>query len=335
MRGPSERAHESVTYALAKAEIDRSIATAKEYPRSFSRFRKQALSLATIDAEVAADCTYAKPQGGTIIRGPSARFAEIIASCWGNLRIGSRTLEVLEFEVVVQGICHDLETNICRTSEVRRSIRTKRGGRYPEHMIVTTTLAASSIAERNAVFRCVPRALWNSILRAAEKVAVGDSKTLSDLRQKQQSWWRRAGVVDERVFAALGVAGLEDIGLDEVVKLKGIDNAIQEGEVTLDEAFPPVAPSTGLPSDDAPERKARPSAKKSAAPRKRSARKEPAPAATPAGPAAKTRPATGSPEEEERRRAQLAALEQSEGRRSTLPPDLDLDAPISDDELPR
>ena len=83
-------ANASLAVTLARAEIDQQIATARALPRSIERAIKNIVTLSTLDEETAAECIYALPRGGKTIRGPSIRFAEIVASQWGNARVGSR-----------------------------------------------------------------------------------------------------------------------------------------------------------------------------------------------------------------------------------------------------
>jgi hypothetical protein len=46
------------------------------------------------------------------------------------------------------------------------------------------------------------------------------------------------GVTPDMIFAVLSVAGVEDIGMDELVTLKGMATAIKEGDTTVEQAFP-------------------------------------------------------------------------------------------------
>ena len=52
------------------------------------------------------------------------------------------------------------------------------------------------------------------------------------------------GITPDRVFAALGVAGEDDINLDHLTTLTGVRSAIKNGEMTVEEAFP-LAPAPG------------------------------------------------------------------------------------------
>src|SRR3954451_2190446 len=80
--------------AQTRGEIDIQIATAHRFPRSVKKSLQEALSLATVDEDTAGACGYELParagsDSNEPIKGPSIRLAEIFASCWEYLRIGS------------------------------------------------------------------------------------------------------------------------------------------------------------------------------------------------------------------------------------------------------
>lgn len=235
---------ESGTVAiLNKSEIDQQIATARRYPRSTQSFLRECLGLATISEAVADECFYALPRDGKMIEGPSARFAEIVAHSWGNARAGARVVDDQGEFVTAQGVFHDLEKNVAITYEVKRRIVDKYGKRYKPDMIGVTANAACSIALRNAVFKGVPKALWNSIYLETRRVAAGDAKTLATRRADIIGALCKLGATREQIFAVLDVKGEEDITLDHIITLKGLGNAIKEGDTTVEQAFP--NPDTG------------------------------------------------------------------------------------------
>lgn len=231
---------EGVMTAISRAELDHAITTARAYPRSIKRFRDECLQIATLTEAVADECIYGVPRGGKVIEGPSARMAEIVASSWGNARYGARVVDVGPEFVTAQGVFHDLERNVQITMEVRRRITSSSGKRYNADMIGTTGNAACSIAMRNAVFRGIPKALWNDVYLAARRTAVGDAKTLANKRSDALSYLQKLGASHDNVLAMLGVEGLEDIGLDELATLRGLANAIKDGGTTVEDAFPNV-----------------------------------------------------------------------------------------------
>jgi hypothetical protein len=226
---------------LNKSEIDQQVATAKRWPRSIAKFQKEVIDLVAMNEEVADECIYALPRrdDGEIksIEGPSARFAEIVASCWGNCRAGARTIDEGQEFVKAQGAFYDLERNVAINYEVSRRITTKSGKRYSADMIGVTSNAACSIALRNAILKGVPKAFWVTAYRAAQKVCAGDIATLGKRRQSSLDALAKKGITHEQVFAALGVNGIEDITTEKLVVLKGIVNAIQNGEISVEEAF--------------------------------------------------------------------------------------------------
>lgn len=246
---------QTLVQAVSKAELDQAISTARAYPRSLTAFQRDCRSMATLNEKVAAECVYAIPRDGKVIEGPSARLAEIVVNAWGNCRAGARVVEEGRDFVTAQGVFHDLERNTSITYEVRRRIAGKGGKRFSLDMIGVTANAACSIALRNAVFKGVPKALWADIYAECRKVIAGDSKTLANRRADALTHLQKLGATKEMVFAALGVKGIEDIGLDELVTLGGWANAIKEGETTVEEAFAPkeIAPASTNRAEQAKE----------------------------------------------------------------------------------
>ena len=224
---------------ITRAETSTSVDIAKRYPRVVSRFKSNAMSLATADQETAEQCFYHLPRGGGIF-GPSVRLAEILGSSWGNIQVAARIVEVSATHVTAQGAAWDMETNYRVTEEVKRSIVGRNGQRYGDDMINVTCNAACSIARRNATFACIPKAYWSMIYEECRAVAVGDSRSPSENVGRWMAWAQKAGVSDERVLASIGVEDSADISLKQLAILSGKATAIRDGDITVDTAFPPI-----------------------------------------------------------------------------------------------
>jgi len=166
------------------------------------------------------------------------------------LHVAARIVDVEEDNVVAQGVAWDLEKNLRVTVEVRRRIKGKSGRRFSDDMITVTGNAAASIALRNAIFRVVPRAYIDRIYDKARQVAVGDAKTLATRRAQVLDRLQKMGATSDRVVARLGVAGVEDIGVEQLEVLIGLGTAIKEGSLQVDEAFPEPAPPPAAPTED-------------------------------------------------------------------------------------
>ncbi|WP_262027635.1 hypothetical protein [Microvirga sp. Mcv34] len=238
---------------LAKAEIDVQIATAKKYPRTISKVRTNLVGLATLDAEIAGSCVYALPRDGKTIEGPSARFAEILVSEWGNCRAASRIIDEGKEFITAQGIFHDLERNVAIAMNVQTRIVGKNGKRYGVDMIGTAGASAGSKAVRNAILKGIPQAYWMESFQAARKVVRGDFKTLANRRADALVMLQGFGAKPEDVFALLGVRGEDDIGLDHLVSLRGIVTAVRDEGASLEDMIAeaktraPAAPRSGPP----------------------------------------------------------------------------------------
>jgi hypothetical protein len=260
---PSMVAEQGMIAMLSKSEIDQQIATAHRFPRSLKKFRDEAMQMVTLDETIAEECIYALPRKengeNKVIEGPSARFAEIIVSAWGNSRAGARVIDDRGEFVTAQGVFHDLERNVAITYEVQRRITNRQGKRYNADMIGVTANAACSIALRNAILKGVPKAFWASMYDAARKVIMGDIKTLANRRSAAMANFQRFGITPEKVCAQLGVAGVEDITLDHLVTLRGLLTAIKEGDTTPEEAFASAKPAVEMPKSKTDAPKAKPS----------------------------------------------------------------------------
>jgi hypothetical protein len=222
---------------ITKAELDVAISTAKAYPRSIKQFMDKAMSIATVNEEVAASCNYAVPRQGKSIEGPSVRLAEIVCSAYGNIRSAARVIDNDGKMITAQGVCHDLETNNSVSVEVKRRITGKDGRTFSEDMQVVTGNAACAIAFRNAVFKVIPAALIDGIYEETKRVARGNAETLVLKRNKALDYFRSLSVKDEQICEVLGIKKVEDIDIDKLSLLRGMASAIKNGESTVADIF--------------------------------------------------------------------------------------------------
>jgi tellurite resistance protein len=193
-----------------------------------------------MDAEVAGSCIYALPRGNKTITGPSVRLAEIVASAYGNLHVGSRVLDAGNKEITAQGVAWDIEKNYRVVKEAQRRITDRSGSRYNDDMVIVTGNAAASVAFRNAVFTVIPRAYVDHVMAAARRVAVGDAKGLNEKREKLMERLQKLGVTKEQILVKVGKESVEDIGVTEVELLIGFGTAIKDDPSKLEEFFPTV-----------------------------------------------------------------------------------------------
>jgi hypothetical protein len=248
----------SMVAILTRAELDQMVVTARANPRSIHLALAATREIATLNLQTATECGYALPRGrddqtgkANTITGPSVRLAEIVACQWGNCQAASRVTDVNRSEgwVEAEGIFIDFQTNYRVTARVRRSIRSKPyqgkpGKVFSDDMINVTSNAAAAIAFRNAVFKGVPKPIWNDAYEATQKIVRGDEKSLGARRvDLLQAFKENLKIEPAKVYAILGVAGEKDIGLDELVVAAGFYAALKNNEVTVDDLLKQITPS--------------------------------------------------------------------------------------------
>lgn len=235
----------SALAVMERAEIDMQIATAKKYPRSISDFNKKAIAMVSSDEETAERCLYCRPVGknpdGTqiFVRGESVRLAEIVASCFGNMRSVGIITEMTPRYVKAIGMAHDLESNYATKAEVVEATVKRNGMPYDDRMRIVIAKAAQSKAIRDAIFRIVPKSLCKSIIAVAQEIAIGKGEALDTRRNRVVEWINKLGIDPQRVYAAIGTKGPKELDNDKLAELTGIKTAIKDGEINIDEAFPP------------------------------------------------------------------------------------------------
>ena len=232
----------SMLEALNRSEVDMQISTAKAYPRDIQQVLNKIQTLATMDKETAEDCFYVlhrKAANGSdsVIEGLSVRMAEIIAGAWGNLRVQARIIGNDGRTITAQAVCHDLESNLAVSVEVKRRITNKNGGTFSEDMQVVTGNAACAIAFRNAVLKVVPKAVTKTIIKNVRAVALGQAIDLETSRQNIIQYFAKLGVTEEQLFDYLGIKKITEIDTEMVFELRATRNAIEEGTTTVQETF--------------------------------------------------------------------------------------------------
>ena len=226
--------------AMAGPEmINIQVATAKKWPRSITRALEEAETLACQDEKTAETMYYVLPRSGDDIIGPSVRLAEVMSHVWGNIAVAAEPLDEGKTHLVAEGTCWDMERNVFVRIRVKRRITKSSGARYSDDMIGQTANAATSVAFRNAVFHGIPRVYVDRIYRKAMAASVGNVKTVEAKRTAAMEYFGEKGYQPEQIYALLKVEGLEDIGVEEIIRLRGIVNAVKGGDATLEGIFNP------------------------------------------------------------------------------------------------
>lgn len=229
--------------AINRSEVDVQIATAHRFPRDIERAKNRIQALACSTQDIAYNCFYHlerqdKQGNKSVIEGISVRLAEIIATSWGNLRVQARIIGNDGSFITAQGVCHDLETNVAVSVEVKRSIKGK-FGTFSQDMQVVTGNAACAIAFRNAVGKVIPGVVIADIIKDIK------AKSLEQIvkRGVSQQWadgvaaFQQLGVGEVHMLSYLGKQSRDEVTAEDIQTLGGVYNAIQEGTTTAEESL--------------------------------------------------------------------------------------------------
>jgi hypothetical protein len=230
------------TSPVSRTDLDVQITTARCFPRNIENSINEAMTMATIDDEIAQSCFYCLFRKGkdgerVEIKGPSIRLAEIFASSWGNLHVATRISENDGKTITAEAYCWDLEKNLRAGNQVKRSIITSKGNTYSQDMQVTTGNAAASIALRNAIFKVIPKPFIDKVYKQAIKFAIGDQKTFNAKRKSVFDRFRAMGIEEEKICLFFNKTSLEQFDVKDIENLIGIGTAIKEGTLKIEDAF--------------------------------------------------------------------------------------------------
>jgi hypothetical protein len=175
--------------ARAKAETEARFIMAVNRPRNFMQSRVKLLE-ACNRTRFAVAGIYKKPLGDSFVKGPSIRFAEEAAKCWGNIYASVETIYDDEEVRKIRTSAIDLENNLGYAVETttaktieRRSVRAgqevlgerknSRGDttfllRATDDDMITKTASSASKGLRQCLLRLIPEDLIEECMDAME-----------------------------------------------------------------------------------------------------------------------------------------------------------------------
>ena len=235
----------SAIEAISNAEVNQQIATAHRFPRfEVVKIQDNMKKMAAFSAEAAAECFYAlertdKRTNQTVyIYGPSVRLSEVAIICWRNMHTASRIVDAdrVNMQVTAQAVAWDLETNVRRATEFTLPIYTR-----GKDAVKLTSQAAIAFADRNAIFKTIPRNVWWPVFEHCMKVAGGGIEPLPMRIAKMVGFFEsKYNISPARVLAKFNYAKTQEITEEDLQTLRGFATAIKEELQTAENLFPAV-----------------------------------------------------------------------------------------------
>lgn len=226
--------------AVARAEYDIQISTAKRFPRNLAKVRENCVAIVTMDKETAESCRYTLPRGDKKISGESVHLARVLAQQYGNIRVEARVVQITETQVVSEAVAFDLETNYASKVEIRKSIIGK-SGRFNEDMITMTCARTNAIAYRNAVLSVIPKGIITACSKASLQLITGDLSDENKLIKSRNTILEKMkaeySVSEAQILKAIGVNSVNQIRAEQIADLIGLAQAIKDGDTTVQDTF--------------------------------------------------------------------------------------------------
>jgi len=213
----------------AIAEAQGQLTLAKKFPRSVSAAITEFLDTCNSSA-FAATAFYSVPNRGS---GPSIRFAEEAARCYGNFVYGHRELSRGDGKSEIEVYAWDMEKNnrSSRQITVMHVVDTKNG---PKKLIdqadIDNKIAnVASKQMRGRILALMPKHMIAAGVEAAKRtLAGGGEKPVSERIIAMAAAFGRFGVTNDMLAAYLDHP-VDTTTVDELADLMGVFNAIKDG----------------------------------------------------------------------------------------------------------
>lgn len=224
----------------AIAEAQGKLVIAKRFPRDEVAAYARVMQ-ACQRPGLAAKAFYQYNRGGSSVSGPTIRFAEELARCWGNIDYGIKELSQDKGKSEMQAYAWDLETNAISTQNFTNPhIREAGKQQIPltsqrDIYEVNANMGARRLRAR--ILAILPNDLVEDAIEMCKRTLAGASdEPLIDRVRKMVVQFTKFGVTKEQIETRLG-RSVETMSTDDLVEYIGIFNSLKEGNSRASEWF--------------------------------------------------------------------------------------------------
>ncbi|MEE1138246.1 MAG: hypothetical protein U0M02_07190, partial [Acutalibacteraceae bacterium] len=230
----------AIEASRAIAEAQGKLVIAKRFPRDEVKAYAKAME-ACQRITMAEKAFYSFPRGGQTVEGPTIRFAEELARCWGNIDYGIKELSQDEGKSEMQAYAWDLETNAQSVQNFTNPHQREQGKK------MVTLTSQRDIYENNAnmatrrlrsrILAILPSWFVEDAISECKKTLAGKNDTpLVDRVKKMVVQFAKLGVTQEQIESRLN-RKIDTMNADDFVEYIGIYNAIKQGESKIADWF--------------------------------------------------------------------------------------------------
>lgn len=230
----------AIEASRAIAEAQGKLVIAKRFPRNEVDAYAKAMQ-ACQRPSMAAKAFYSFPRGGQTVSGPTIRFAEELARCWGNIDYGIKELSQDDGKSEMQAYAWDLETNAQSVQNFTNPHQREQGKK------MVTLTSQRDIYENNAnmatrrlrsrILAILPSWFVEDAVEECKKTLAGQNELpLIDRVKKMVVSFGKLGVTQEQIELRLKKK-IEAMNTDDFTDFIGIYNAIKQGESKIADWF--------------------------------------------------------------------------------------------------
>lgn len=244
----------SIEQERAIAEARGQIQLAKMFPRSLSEATAELVE-ACKSPEFAASAFYSVPNRGS---GPSIRFAEEVARCYGNFEYGHRELSRSEGKSEIEVFAWDKQKNNYSKRQITvLHVRDTKNGSYPlrDQADIDNRIAnVASKQMRGRILALLPKSMVQLGIEECQRtLSGGNQQSISQRVQKMVGAFSNYGVTPANLTEYIGHS-IDNCTADDLTNLVGVFNALREGARVADYfELPNSEPKAKLPGTAATE----------------------------------------------------------------------------------
>ncbi len=245
----------AIEASRAIAEAQGKLVIAKRFPRDEVAAYAKAME-ACQRPSMAEKAFYSFPRGGQTVEGPTIRFAEELARCWGNIDYGIKELSQDDGKSEMQAYAWDLETNAQSVQNFTNPHKREKTDKKTKQVVMETLTGQRDIYENNAnmatrrlrsrILAILPAWFVEDAISECKKTLAGRNDTpLIDRVKKMVVQFAKLGVTQEQIERRLK-RKVDTMTADDFTEYVGIYNAIKGGESKIAEWFAAEPEATEL-----------------------------------------------------------------------------------------
>lgn len=230
----------AIEASRAIAEAQGKLVIAKRFPRDEVAAYNR-VAQACQRHGIAEKAFYSYNRGSSTVSGPTIRFAEELARCWGNIDYGIKELSQDDGKSEMQAYAWDLETNAQSVQNFTNPHIREVGGKAKvltsQRDIYEINANMGARRLRSRILAILPTDLVDFAIAECRKTLAGNNdEPLIDRVKKMVVAFGKIGVTQEQIEKRLK-RKIDTMTADDFVDYTGIYNAIKNGESKIAEWF--------------------------------------------------------------------------------------------------